>query len=231
MKNCYLFLLFLPVTINILLGGPVYFHEVRKADVRVDVFEEPIYIEWNMLLNENKNELKEQHRWLYSYEKFIRLDVANYEDWLAVISVPYQEAFSINKEAFESAKSTYDPSLMDDVAGRFHTFLYAVYIKVDGRELCKVVGVSASEKYSNMKEAVASDRGYFTHFFEKLNGEWKLQLPKTKTWIDDLSVLPSNIDKLSNGGHVLRVKNQNKLYFFEVEGVRAADIVVLGKSY
>lgn len=223
-KNIYFLILLLVATS--MKAVPIYFHEVRKVDADIIVFAEPIYMEWNVVLNDGVDELKKRHAWLATYEKFVRLDLAVYEDWLETVSVPYQKAFGITEETFESAKSNYDPTQGDDIVGRTHSFLYAVYFKINDRELCKVIGVSSDQKYTNLEDAVASDRGFFTHLFEKIDDHWKLQLPKTETWLDDLSVLPSNIESLNKGGHVLKVKNRNKLLFFEANGVRPIDIVI-----
>ena len=210
-----------------LYGEKIYFHRVNAAEVSVVHYSEPIHLKWDMI--DGDQSIREKYGWLDAYLTFNQLDQAeNFDVWIESATEDYVESFSITKELFLLAKKNYDTSAGDDLVGKFDSLFYAVYFTVEGRELCRVVGASSDNRFSDLSEAEKADSGFLTLFFEKIDGRWKIQIPSSRTWVDDISILPSNIEFLETASrnHFVRVKNYNKLESFEINGVRDADLVL-----
>ena len=211
-----------------LMADKIYLHKIDTATINIDRFVHPIHVRWNML--ESDQILREKHRWLDTYLTFHQLDKASYDTWIETVSENYKEEFGITEEAFNIAKESYDPGAADHLAGAFHTFFYAVYFELNDRHFCRVVGATSDSKYKHIEDAVKADKdnhkGFLTLFFEKINGRWKMQLHESGTWIDDVGILPNQIDSLKTNRHLIKVKNTNRLATFSLKGVREEDLVL-----
>ena len=203
-----------------------FYHEVTSFTVSVERFQEPIYLKYKML---QENEAQRfEYKWLSPYLNFSQIDkVADYDSWVENVTSEYVNFFNITPEIFKEAKKQYNPAILDEIAGGVDSLFYAVYFEINGRRICNVVGASADKKYNNLEEAVKADKGFLILFFEEIEGEWKVQLSESGTFLDRISILPGYLDNLETGerNHFVDVRNNNKLKDFEVSGVKEINII------
>ena len=226
MKMLAIFVLLIGSVVHAELESKEFFyHEVTSFTVSVERFHEPIYVKYNKLV-ENEGQ-RVEYEWLLPHLNFRQIDKAtDYQSWISNVTSEYARTFRITPEGFNEAKKRYNPAKLDEIAGGTDSLFYAVYFEMGDRSICKVVGASADKKYENLEEAIKADKGFLILFFEKIDGKWKKQLPKTGTFLDRISILPGYLDNLETGknNHLVDVRNNNKLKTFDVNGVKDSNI-------